>query len=155
MEAGGFEPPSRDVSRQASTCLVASFGFRFANRQTTGYQLRYFGEFSPYQPEKLTRQSCILTPLSNSQAKSEKNGLLIKQPYATVCCQLKFSAGLLSRPTGVLGMRLDHPPSGRSHSPPIYFLITHSISYTYAVIPENTLNYNTCFCDIKIKLNKF
>ncbi len=25
MEAGGFEPPSRDVSRQASTCLVVSF----------------------------------------------------------------------------------------------------------------------------------
>ncbi len=25
MEAGGFEPPSRDVSKQASTCLVAYF----------------------------------------------------------------------------------------------------------------------------------
>jgi len=23
MEAGGFEPPSRDASKQASTCLVA------------------------------------------------------------------------------------------------------------------------------------
>ena len=23
LEAGGFEPPSRDASRQASTCLVA------------------------------------------------------------------------------------------------------------------------------------
>ena len=33
MEAGGFEPPSRDVSRQASTCLVALLFFRLAKRQ--------------------------------------------------------------------------------------------------------------------------
>ena len=35
MEAGGFEPPSRDVSRQASTCLVAllKFALLIAKRQ--------------------------------------------------------------------------------------------------------------------------
>jgi hypothetical protein len=27
MEAGGFEPPSRDVSRQVSTCLVVLLFF--------------------------------------------------------------------------------------------------------------------------------
>ena len=27
MEAGGFEPPSRDISSQASTCLVAYLKF--------------------------------------------------------------------------------------------------------------------------------
>jgi len=27
LEAGGFEPPSRDASRQASTCVVASLFF--------------------------------------------------------------------------------------------------------------------------------
>ncbi len=37
LEAGGFEPPSRDVSRQASTCLVSLFEFRVAKRQTTGF----------------------------------------------------------------------------------------------------------------------
>jgi len=33
MEAGGFEPPSRDASRQASTCLVALLFFRLVKRQ--------------------------------------------------------------------------------------------------------------------------
>ena len=35
MEAGGFEPPSRDASRQASTCLVAFliFALLIAKRQ--------------------------------------------------------------------------------------------------------------------------
>lgn len=27
MEAGGFEPPSRDASKQASTCLVVHLSF--------------------------------------------------------------------------------------------------------------------------------
>jgi len=36
MEAGGFEPPSRDASKQASTCIVALLLFRLAKRQTTG-----------------------------------------------------------------------------------------------------------------------
>ena len=27
MEAGGVEPPSRDISGQASTCIVACLGF--------------------------------------------------------------------------------------------------------------------------------
>ena len=27
MEAGGFEPPSRDISKQASTCLVTFLNF--------------------------------------------------------------------------------------------------------------------------------
>jgi len=35
MEAGGFEPPSRDISGQASTCIVARLRFapRSAGRQ--------------------------------------------------------------------------------------------------------------------------
>jgi len=38
LEAGGFEPPSRDVSRQASTCLVAYLNFALlaAKRQASG-----------------------------------------------------------------------------------------------------------------------
>ena len=37
MEAGGFEPPSRDASGQASTCVVALLFFRLIKRQTTGF----------------------------------------------------------------------------------------------------------------------
>ncbi len=37
MEAGGFEPPSRDASKQASTCLVVRLRFALlsAERQAT------------------------------------------------------------------------------------------------------------------------
>ena len=36
MEAGGVEPPSRDISGHASTCLVVYVFFRLFIRQTTG-----------------------------------------------------------------------------------------------------------------------
>ncbi len=39
MEAGGFEPPSRDTSRQASTCLVDFLSSRLIRRQSTGFRL--------------------------------------------------------------------------------------------------------------------
>jgi hypothetical protein len=36
LEAGGFEPPSRDISRQVSTCLVSCFDLisKAVQRQT-------------------------------------------------------------------------------------------------------------------------
>jgi len=74
MEAGGFEPPSRDASRQASTCLVVWLFFRLAKRQTTGSQLGYFGEFLPCRPEKPAWPVCCLTPLPNPQTKSGRTG---------------------------------------------------------------------------------
>lgn len=118
MEAGGFEPPSRDVSRQASTCLVALFLFRVVKRQTTGFRLGYFELVSPSRPEKPAQYSPLFDALIRSAGEIWKNGPLIKQPWHTVYCQLKFSTGFLARPTGVLSMRLDHPSSGRSRSPP-------------------------------------
>jgi len=42
MEAGGFEPPSRDVSRQASTCLVALLSFHLVKRQNDRLSTRLF-----------------------------------------------------------------------------------------------------------------
>ena len=59
LEAGGFEPPSRDVSRQASTCLVALLFFRLAKSQTTGRWFDYFGEFLP-KPARTTDSASLL-----------------------------------------------------------------------------------------------
>ena len=94
------------------------FKFRLTARQTTGLRFGYFGKISPCRPKKPAQPACFVTPLPNSQAKSDRTGRLIKQPFATGSCQLKVVAGGLARPTGVLGMRLVYPPSGRSRSPP-------------------------------------
>lgn len=75
MEAGGFEPPSRDVSRQASTCLVALLRFRLARRQTTGSWFGYFGKVSRRRPEQPAQPACCVTPLPNPQAKSGRTDL--------------------------------------------------------------------------------
>ncbi len=93
MEAGGFEPPSRDALRQVSTCLVVLLFFRLAKRQTTGSWFSYFGVSCRSRPEQPTRPACYLTPLQNPQAKSYRTGCLIKQPFATGSCQLNFVAG--------------------------------------------------------------
>jgi len=74
MEAGGFEPPSRDVSRQASTCLVVYIFFRLRKRQTTGTQIGYFGKVSPQGPENPSQPARFVTPLPNPQAKSGRTG---------------------------------------------------------------------------------
>ena len=50
MEAGGFEPPSRDVSRQASTCLVVLLKFRLTLRRATGSGIGYSGKVSRSKP---------------------------------------------------------------------------------------------------------
>jgi hypothetical protein len=93
MEAGGFEPPSRDVSRQASTCLVALLEIRFVNRQTTGSKLSYFDGFSPKPYRKTGSASLLCDALTKPAGKVGQDGPLIKQPFATVSCQLKFIAG--------------------------------------------------------------
>jgi len=76
MEAGGFEPPSRNVSRQASTCLVAFFQFRLAERQTTGSQFSYFGKISPSWPEKTARAILLFGALTQPTGKAGQNELL-------------------------------------------------------------------------------
>jgi len=93
MEAGGFEPPSRDASRQASTCLVAYLVFRLTQRQTTGSEFGYSGEFSP-EPARTTDSASLLSDaLTRPTGKVRQDGPLIKQPGATVSCHLKFVAG--------------------------------------------------------------
>ena len=88
LEAGGFEPPSRDVSRQASTCLVALLFFALPNakRQAPGSAISEL--ILPCRPEQPARPACYLTPFSGPQAKPERTGHLIRQPFVTGSCQL-------------------------------------------------------------------
>jgi hypothetical protein len=88
MEAGGFEPPSRDVSRQASTCLVALLAFALpsAKRQALGSAISV--NLTTTGPNKPAEPACYLTPFSGPQAKPERTGYIIRQPFATDSCQL-------------------------------------------------------------------
>jgi integrase len=63
LEAGGFEPPSRDVSRSASTCVVARLRVRLAKRRTTGSPLSYSGASRHRRPGRPTRASPLIDAL--------------------------------------------------------------------------------------------
>jgi len=74
MEAGGFEPPSRDVSRQASTCLVAFLCFASLSAKRQALNSAISEKSRRSRPEKPARPACWLTPLPNPQAKSGRTG---------------------------------------------------------------------------------
>jgi len=79
MEAGGFEPPSRDTSRQTSTYLVGSFlalALTIANRQAIisaspisfalhpqaeNTKLSHCSTLCPYTREMYGRTGCYLS----------------------------------------------------------------------------------------------
>ena len=63
LEAGGFEPPSRDVSRQASTCVVVLLRFRVTQRRATGSGIRYSGKVSPRRPGRPKGLSLLIGAL--------------------------------------------------------------------------------------------
>jgi len=79
-EAGGFEPPSRDVLRQASTCLVALLFFALPNAKRQAPDSAISELILPCRPEQPARPACYLTPFSGPQAKPERTGHLIRQP---------------------------------------------------------------------------
>jgi len=90
LEAAGFEPASRDVSRQVSTCLVVLLFFALPNakRQAPGSAISV--NLAAAGPKKKPAEpACYLTPFSGPQAKPERTGYpVIRQPFATDSCQL-------------------------------------------------------------------
>jgi len=74
MEAGGFEPPSRDVLRQASTRLVALLFFALPNAKRQAPDSAISELILPCRPEQPAGPACCLTPFSGPQAKPERTG---------------------------------------------------------------------------------
>ena len=74
MEAGGFEPPSRDISGQASTCLVAFLKFARDTAKRQALSLAISQSVSPLRHEHPQRLARCLTPYPNAQAKSGRTG---------------------------------------------------------------------------------
>ena len=140
---GGFEPPSRDAWRKASTYIVVLLEFRVIEPRATGSRIGYFGEILHIRPERPSVPVCYLAPLPDSQTKSDRTGCQFRQPCATVSCQVKFSVGWLTRPTDILGMQPIDPSSGRNHSPPYLFINKSAILiHSYTIIQVRCSNTN-------------
>ncbi len=77
MEAGGFEPPSRDVSRQASTCLVVLFTFfALLNAKRQALNLAISG-FNLTLPARTTGSASLLVyALAGPTGKVRQDGPL-------------------------------------------------------------------------------
>jgi hypothetical protein len=59
MEAGGFEPPSRDVSKQASTCLVVLLFFALSSAKQQAFDSA-ISEFNLALPARKTGSASLL-----------------------------------------------------------------------------------------------
>ena len=89
MEAGGFEPPSRDVSRQASTCVVARLRFRVTERRTTGSRIGYSGASRLRRPGRPTKTSPLIGALAGPAGRNPTGrAALFTQPWHTGSCHL-------------------------------------------------------------------
>ena len=93
LEAGGFEPPSRDASKQASTCLFALsfFASPRAKRQALGSAISEF--VLSRRPEQPLRAACFHNTLTELTGKVRQDGPLIKQPWHTESRHLNVVAG--------------------------------------------------------------
>ncbi len=74
MEAGGFEPPSRDISGQASTCLVVFLKFARDSAKRQALSVGISRSVSPLRHEHPQRLARCLTPFPDPQAKSGRMG---------------------------------------------------------------------------------
>ncbi len=74
MEAGGFEPPSRDVSRQASTCLVALLFFRLAKRQNDRLLTQLFRKGLALSARTTDSASLLCDALTRPTGKVRQDG---------------------------------------------------------------------------------
>ena len=85
MEAGGFEPPSRDISGRASTCLVVNLKFArvYAKRQAYTFAISRLN--SPLRRENPHRLSRSLAPLTDPQERVRRDGPLNLGSHLQLC----------------------------------------------------------------------
>jgi hypothetical protein len=120
MEAGGFEPPSRDISGRASTCLVVLLRFRAGGGQTTGFRHCYFAiDFA-----SASRTPAATIPLFDAHDQPAGGGqsgrAALRQPWRNCIRQVNLSVGFLTRPTDVLDMQPDRLPVRSKPFAPIF-----------------------------------
>ena len=91
MEAGGFEPPSRDISGQASTCIVVCLYLARASAKRQAPAFASPRLISPSRHERPAKAIPLFDALEEPAGNSPSGrAALIRQPFATVSCQLKL-----------------------------------------------------------------
>ena len=91
MEAGGFEPPSRDISGQASTCIVVYLILARPSAERQALELASPRLISPSRHERPAKAIPLFDALEEPAGNSPSGrAALIRRPFATVCCQLKL-----------------------------------------------------------------
>ena len=91
MEAGGFEPPSRDISGQASTCIVVYLILARPSAKRQALELASPRLISPSRHERPAKAIPLCDALDKAAGKTlSGRAALIRRPFATVCCQLKL-----------------------------------------------------------------
>lgn|GEM_PF-2181470 len=103
MEAGGIEPPSRDGSGNASTCIVdrLNLGSADAGRQASAFP-------SPTGFSLATGQASVTSQptgvVARNSGRLPRDGLRVfTQPWHMSSCHVKFFARCLTRPPDNLG----------------------------------------------------
>ena len=76
MEAGGFEPPSRDISGRASTCLVVFLRFACGIAKRQALPLAISRLISPLRHEKPVKTIPLIGALCEFAGVIHKDGLL-------------------------------------------------------------------------------
>lgn len=126
MEAGGIEPPSRDVSEQASTCVVDHFNLAWAvsERQDTASASPAEISRQPHRADgyrqPTSRRSRPLVGVAG------RTGYRFLGSHAQLRVGMyKFLPGDLPGPPASWARRLNFYPSGRSQSPPRKLKLYH------------------------------
>jgi len=88
MEAAGFEPASRNVSKQASTCLVGHLVLALLTAEQQAFSSASSLYFSLYLDERPYRVIPHFDALTKLAGAIPQDGPLIKQPYLIGSCQL-------------------------------------------------------------------
>ena len=98
MEAGGFEPPSRDISGWASTCLVVYLKFARAAAKRQAYAFAISRLNSPFASRTPASAIPLCDAPDRPAGKSPPGrAAQFRQPFATVCCQVKLSCRIFSQ----------------------------------------------------------
>ena len=97
MEAGGIEPPSRDVSRQASTCLVAHLKFALSVAERQAPDAASLVKSRQTVPNNLFNQPAFWRPVSARRQSRGERASQFRQPCATVSCQLNLRYRMINQ----------------------------------------------------------
>ena len=98
LEAGGFEPPSRDISGRVSTCLVVYLIFARVAAKRQAYTFAISRLNSPFASRTPASAIPLFDAPDRPAGKSPPGrAAQFRQPFATVCCQVKLSCRIFNQ----------------------------------------------------------